>query len=211
MGQCVIFCAGGFTGLLKPLETGDYVIAADGGYAHVQALGIKPDCLLGDFDSLGYVPDKALVYPVKKDDTDAMLAVRRGLELGYREFVLYGTLDGPRLDHTLANVQLLHFLASRGAVGYLVGNTAAATVIENGCARFAAHARGYFSVFALGAVAAGVSITGAEYPLENGALSPDFPLGASNRFTGAPVCVTVKDGTLLLIWDRENGLCEVIK
>lgn len=209
MGKCVIFCAGGFTGLLEPIGGQDYVIAADGGYTHVQALGVKPDCLLGDFDSLGHVPDQALVYPTKKDDTDAMLAVRRGLELGYREFVLYGTLDGPRLDHTVANVQLLHFLASRGATGYLVGNTAAATVIRNKTARFCAGATGYFSVFCLGAEAKGVTLEGAEYTLENGTLVPDFPLGASNRFVGAQAVVRVEEGALLLIWDRKNGLCEV--
>lgn len=209
MGKCVIFCAGEFSGLIQPIAGDDYVIAADGGYAHVKALGLQPNCLLGDFDSLGYVPDSALVYPVKKDDTDAMLAVRRGLELGYREFLLYGTLDGPRLDHTVANLQLLHFLASRGATGWLIGNTAAATAVQNGTARFSAGAEGYFSAFCLGAAARGVTLEGAEYTLEDGTLTPDFPLGASNRFTGKPVRLQVKDGTVLLIWDRSNGLCEV--
>ena len=209
MGKCVIFCAGGFAGLIQPIGEADYVIAADGGYIHTQALNITPNCLLGDFDSLGYVPDQALVYPTKKDDTDAMLAVRRGLELGYQEFVLYGTLDGPRLDHTIANVQLLHFLAERGAVGYLVGNTAAATVIQNKTATFPEEATGYFSVFCLGEVAEGVSITGAEYNLENSRLSPAFPLGASNHFTGEAAQISVQNGALLLTWDKANGLCAI--
>ena len=209
MGKCVIFCAGEFSGLIQPIAGDDYIIAADGGYAHVKALGITPHCLLGDFDSLGYVPEGSLVYPVKKDDTDAMLAVRRGLELGYREFLLYGTLDGPRLDHTVANLQLLHFLASRGAVGWLVGNTAAATAVENGTATFPGDAAGYFSVFCLGNTARGVTLEGAEYTLNEGVLTPDFPLGASNRFVGKPVRLQVTDGTVLLIWDRSNGLCEV--
>ena len=208
MGKCVIFCAGEFTGLLQPIAGDDYVIAADGGYAHVKALGLTPHCLLGDFDSLGYVPDDALVYPVKKDDTDAMLAVRRGLELGYTQFLLYGTLDGPRLDHTIANLQLLHFLAERGATGWLIGNTAVATAIKNSSACFPAGAEGYFSVFCLGKAARGVTITGAEYSLDNGTMTPDFPLGASNRFTGAPTRISVADGTVLLLWDRKNGLCE---
>ena len=209
MAKCVIFCAGGFAGLIQPIGEEDYVIAADGGYIHTQALNITPNCLLGDFDSLGYVPDQALVYPTKKDDTDAMLAVRRGLELGYQEFVLYGTLDGPRLDHTIANVQLLHFLAEQGAVGYLVGNTAAATVIQNKTACFPKEATGYFSVFCLGASAEGVSIRGAEYNLENSQLSPAFPLGASNRFVGEPAQIKVQNGTLLLTWDKSNGLCAI--
>ena len=209
MGKCIIFCAGGFHSLAAPIEKDDYIIAADGGYSHVQALGLTPDCLLGDFDSLGYTPDAALVYPTKKDDTDAMLAVRRGLELGYKDFLLYGTLDGPRLDHTVANIQLLHFLATHGATGFLIGNTACATVMQNGTARFEAAACGYFSLFCLGAKAEGITITGAEYPLEKAGLTPDFPLGVSNRFMGTPVTVSVETGAVLLIWERQNGLCEV--
>lgn len=208
MGKCVIFCAGGFDGLLAPIETEDYIIAADGGYAHANALGITPNCLMGDFDSLGYTPREALVYPVKKDDTDAMLAVRRGLELGYREFVLYGALDGPRLDHTVANLQLLSFLASHNARGWLVGNTSVATLIQDSALRFRADAKGYFSLFAMGGEAR-LSVTGAEYPLSGGFLTPDFPLGVSNRFIGEGVEITAHAGRLLVIWERRNGFCEV--
>ena len=95
MGRCVIFCAGGFQQLALPIEQDDYVLAADGGLVHLQKLGLAPDGIIGDFDSLGYVPQNAQVFPVEKDDTDAMLAVRKGLQLGYREFILYGALDGP--------------------------------------------------------------------------------------------------------------------
>ena len=84
MGKCIIFCAAGFDGLIEPLGAEDFVIAADGGLAHVKKLGITPDRILGDFDSLGFTPEGANVFPVEKDDTDAMLAVRRGLELGYK-------------------------------------------------------------------------------------------------------------------------------
>ena len=94
MKTCHIFCAAGFDGLLEPISQGDFVIAADGGLRHTQALGLSPDVVLGDFDSLGYVPEGANVFPVEKDDTDAMLAVRRGLEAGCRRFLLYGSVDG---------------------------------------------------------------------------------------------------------------------
>ena len=111
MKTCIIFCAGGFTQLAEPIREDDFLMAADGGYAHLEKLGLTPDGVLGDFDSLGYVPRDAKVFPVEKDDTDAMLAVRQGLELGYQRFVIYGGLDGPRLDHTVANFQTLQFLA----------------------------------------------------------------------------------------------------
>ena len=80
MGSCIIFCAGGFLQPAEPIRSDDLVIAADGGYLHTETLGLKPHIILGDFDSLGYVPADSAVYPVEKDDTDSMLAVRCGLE-----------------------------------------------------------------------------------------------------------------------------------
>ena len=70
MKTCVIFCAGGFDRLAEPIGSEDLVIAADGGLIHTQALGLTPHVILGDFDSLGYIPQGAQVFPVKKDDTD---------------------------------------------------------------------------------------------------------------------------------------------
>ena len=211
MGKCIIFCAAGFDALAEPLAEDDFVIAADGGLEHVKKLGITPDVVLGDFDSLGFTPEGANVFPVEKDDTDAMLAVRRGLELGYRDFVLYGSLDGPRLDHTVANFQTLQFLADRDAVGYLAGCAALVTVVKDGCIRFPAGKQGTVSVFCLGADAEGVSLKGLYYPLEKGTLTAGFPLGVSNHFTGEEAVISVKKGSLLVIWARENGFPERIK
>ena len=205
MKRCVIFCAADFDGLLEPLDESDFIIAADGGLNHTKQLGIVPDAILGDFDSLGYVPVGANVYPVEKDDTDAMLAVRLGLKQGCREFLLYGSLDGPRLDHTVANFQTLQYLADRDAQGYLVGTDTLVTVIKNGTLRFPAGCAGTVSVFCHGSDARGVTLTGLYYPLENGTLTPGFPLGVSNHFTGEEACITVKDGSLLILWDRKAG------
>ena len=205
MGKCIIFCAAGFEDLVQPIEKEDFVIAADGGLVHTKALGILPNEILGDFDSLGHVPEGANVFPVEKDDTDAMLAVRRGLSLGYREFVLYGSLDGPRLDHTVANFQTLQYLADHGAVGYLAGTGYLVTVVKNGSISFPASAEGTISVFCMGRDAEGVTLKGLYYPLGNGTLSAGFPLGVSNHFTGIPSEITVKNGSLLVLWDRQNG------
>ena len=205
MKKCIIFCAGGFDRLAEPVREMDYILAADGGVAHLQRLGLTPDGILGDFDSLGYVPQGAQVFPVEKDDTDSMLAVRKGLELGYRRFLLYGALDGPRPDHTVANLQTLLFLAERGATGYLAGLTHRATAVRNGTLHFPETARGTVSVFCMGADATGVTLKGLKYPLENGCLRSSFPLGVSNAFTGAPAQITVTDGTLLVIWEAAGG------
>lgn len=211
MGKCLIFCAADFDSLLEPVGEQDFILAADGGLCHVEKLGLVPNGILGDFDSLGYVPRGSTVFPVEKDDTDAMLAVRKGLELGYRDFILYGSLDGPRLDHTVANFQTLQFLADHGAVGWLVGKDYLVTVIKNGVLSFPAEATGILSVFCMGRDAEGVTIEGLQYPLRDGTLKAGFPLGVSNHFTGQAAKISVTDGSLLVLFDRCNGLPHVEK
>ena len=158
MGTCFIFCAAAFDRLEEPVCPGDCLLAADGGLRHLEKLGLEPDEILGDFDSLGYVPEKSTVFPVEKDDTDAMLAVRRGLDLGYRRFLIYGGLDGPRLDHTVANFQVLQYLSDHGACGYLVGRSDLVTVIRKEKLIFPEQAEGIVSVFCSGPQARGVNI-----------------------------------------------------
>ena len=205
MNTCVIFCAADFHGLVTPIREDDYVIAADGGLTHTKALNLTPHCILGDFDSQGYIPQDSSVFPVEKDDTDAMLAVRRGLELGFRQFYLYGSLDGPRLDHTVANFQTLQFLCDHGAYGYLIGKDYMVTAVKNGTLHFPARCSGIFSVFCMGRDARGVTIQGGKYDAENVTLSAGFPLGVSNHFIGNDVTVSVEDGSLLVLWDTGNG------
>ena len=206
MGKCIIFCAAGFDGLVAPLAEDDFVIAADGGLEHTKKLGITPNEILGDFDSLGFTPEGANVFPVEKDDTDAMLAAKKGLELGFSEFYFYGSLDGPRLDHTVANFQTLQYLADHGAVGYLIGNDYMVTVVKDGSVTFPAGRTGTVSVFCLGADAEGVSIKGLYYELEKGKLTAGFPLGVSNHFTEKEAVISVEQGSLLILWDRQNGM-----
>lgn len=205
MDTCIIFCAAEFDALAQPIEQGDFLLAADGGLRHLEKLGLTPGGVLGDFDSLGYVPENARVFPVEKDDTDAMLAARKGLELGYRDFLIYGGLDGPRLDHTIANFQTLQFLCDHGAFGYLVGADYIVTVVKDGTLSFPAGSEGTVSVFCMGPDAEGVTLEGLYYPLKEGTLTHGFPLGVSNHFTGREARITVQNGSLLVLWDRKNG------
>lgn len=204
MKKCAIFCAGGFAGRLP--DGADALIAADGGLIHTAALGLQPDVILGDFDSLGYVPTGSEVFPVEKDDTDSMLAIKRGFAMGCDTFYIYGSLDGDRLEHTMANFQALQYISQRGGRGFLIGCRQIVTAITADEIRFPATFRGYLSVFCMGADARDVCIRGAQYALEDGTLTSGFPLGVSNRFQDEEVTVSVADGTLLLIWDRENGI-----
>ena len=211
MATCVIFCAAEFDALARPVEAGDYLLAADGGLAHFEKLGLRPNGIIGDFDSLGYVPTGAEVFPVEKDDTDAMLAARKGLELGFRDFIFYGSMDGPRLDHTIANFQTLQFLADNGAAGYLVGKDYIVTVIREETISFPAGAAGILSLFCLGPDAEDITIRGLHYPLEKGKLTSGFPLGVSNHFTGKEASITVEKGSVLAMWDRGNGFAQRCK
>lgn len=205
MKKCVIFGAADFDALASDVENTDLLIAADGGLVHLNRLGLAPHIILGDFDSLGYTPTGAMVFPVEKDDTDTMLALRCGLKRGYGEFHIYGGMDGKRLDHTVANFQALAFLRCHGAHGYLIGQHHIATVIQNETIRFPKAQEGLLSVFCLGADATGVHIQGLQYPLSNGTLTAALPLGVSNHFIGETPQIAVENGTLLLIWDRKIG------
>ena len=195
---CYIICALPQNHSFSP-KPGDLVIAADGGYAHLG--GIKPDLVVGDFDSLGYVPadEQVVRHPAEKDDTDTMLAAKIGIERGYRAFVLLGGVGG-RLDHTLANIQTLAFLREHGARAALIGEDETITLLHNESLRFRAELSGTVSVFSYGAVAYGVYERGLAYALTNATLTDSNPLGVSNAFTGAPAEVSVRAGRLLVLY-----------
>ena len=197
---CYIFGAGSFFGIHSKPRKEDYVIAADGGWLACLKAGVTPNLLLGDFDSLRDVPEfpNMVRLPVEKDDTDMMAAVKKGLEMGEREFHIYGGLGGDRTDHTMANFQMLCYLTRFGAQGWLYGKEEQFTAIRDGEIQFPAQKDGILSVFCMGEDAQGVSIRGAYYPLEDGTLHWDVALGVSNHFKGEPVTVSVRKGCLLL-------------
>lgn len=182
---------------------GDLVVAADGGQAPLSQMGVLPDVVVGDFDSLSAPPRGALVVrlPREKDDTDMMAAVRLGIERGCVDFRIYGG-SGGRIDHTLANLQTLNFLSRQGLRGVLVERMYALCSLTNGEMRFCAESRGMLSVFAQCGEARGVDLEGLKYPLKGATLRDDYPMGVSNEFLGLPACVRVREGTLLLTWEH---------
>ena len=197
---CYVIGAGDDCGAgISPGE-GDLVIAADGGLRTLQGQGLHADLILGDFDSLGFVPEgeQVRLFPVVKDETDLMLACREGLARGYRVFRLYGGLGGARLSHTVANLQLLRWLADQGAEGTLYGRGYEVTLLRERTMRFPAAQAGYLSLFAAGDRAV-VTVRGAAYELENGVLTGAYPLGVSNAFCGREAEVTAHEGDLLVV------------
>lgn len=178
----------------------DFIIAADAGYDHLDRAGRTPDLIMGDFDSLSYIPqgENVIMVPSEKNDTDTMLAVKKALSLGYGGIIIYGGTGG-RFDHTVANLQTLYYIAENGGQGYLIGNDCVCTVIKNGGLTLPPRPEGYISVFAQSGQARGVRLKGLKYPLVNATLTCDFPLGVSNEFIGHPVEISVDDGTLLVV------------
>lgn len=203
---CFVVGAGDMaSGLRLSPSPADLLIAADGGLPAVEAMGLVPQLVIGDFDSLGHAPGcpNTVTLPCEKDVTDMHAAIDLGLERGYTRFALYGGTGG-RLAHTLANLQLLDYLARKGCRGFLVGGGTVATAVHNGALDFPAHMSGYLSLFCNSGTARGVTLRGLKYGLSDAVLTGSFPLGVSNEFTGVSAHVRVADGALLALWQGED-------
>lgn len=194
MGKAVI--VGGGDRCRIDVPEGSLVIAADRGLRYCTEQGIVPDMVIGDFDSLGYVPDgdNVVVVPCEKDDTDTMLAVKKAVSVGCDELIIYGGMGG-RLSHTIANIQTLVYARSQGADAVLAGDDCTVRLCSEGTY---VH-EGYFSLFALSDTA-DVEITGARYS-GRFTLERTFPLGVSNRADGA-FGIKVICGDVLMIMDK---------
>lgn len=185
-------------------------IAADGGYEQMKSRGLSPDVLLGDFDSLDCgtkLPEGAEVikYPIEKDDTDTLLAVKEAIKRGCDEITLYGALGGERFDHSIATLQTLTYAAARGVKITAVGESGEkpfyVTAIKDGKIEFPPETEGTLSVMCADGYCQGVTVENAKYCVENAIMTPSFPIGVSNSFIkGRRASVSVKKGTLWVFY-----------
>lgn len=192
---------------------GDLVIAADAGMRYVSDYRLVADLAVGDFDSLGYYPEtiERICHPVEKDDTDLMLAVKIGLERGYRDFCILGAMGG-RPDHAFAVYQTLAYLDEHRAVGYLYGDGMAVTLMHPGKLTLRAANERLLSVFAYGSDAKEVTLEGVQYPLDHAMLTASFPLGVSNVITEPIATVRLGEGRLLIFWsEKPDCLIETMR
>ena len=209
-GKCIVIGAGDLTVGEIPVDEGDLVIAADGGLSYCGILGVEPDLIVGDFDSVSEqeakavenlelrIPERIIRFPREKDDTDMLASLKEGLSRGYRDFRIYAATGG-RLDHTLANIQCLMYLKNHNAVGYLMDSTGMALVVANEAIRFQKSLEGYLSLFSLERDTRGVTIRNMKYTLENAVITNDFPIGISNEFIGEEAEIIVENGALVCI------------
>lgn len=176
----------------------DAVIAVDGGFASLKVAGCAPDLALGDFDSLGYVPEGIPVkaFPPEKDASDMELALEEAVARGADAVEVYGAL-GRRLDHTLANLQLLASFAERGLTVRAVGDDSRITfLVGPGELRVEGRPGAVVSVFSLTDASTGVVEEGLKYALDRVVLTNRTSWGLSNELTEAPARIAVERGTL---------------
>ena len=205
MRRCVI--VGGapmerYADLREALRVDDFFIFCDGGLRHAEALGVRPDLIVGDFDSHP-VPETAIetiVLPREKDDTDTVFAAREAVRRGFEDFLLLGCV-GARLDHSLGNIALLLGLHQLGKRALLLDDYGEMEIVGNA---EIAEDFPYFSLLAVDGAAAGVSIENAKYPLSNAVISPDYAYAVSNEPLPGGARVHVGQGRLLLLRIRRE-------
>ena len=201
--NCLIISGGEYAPFAKP-EEGCFVIACDRGYEHARRAGIRPDLVVGDFDSCALEPEDGVPLrrlPTEKDDTDTMSALRLALDMGLRDFTLVCALGG-RLDHLLANLQTLAFAAAHGCTARIESPDTEILALRGGSLRLPRREGWSLSVFAMDGPCRGLSIRGAKYPLEDAELRPDLPLGVSNEWLAEEAEISVREGTILIIESR---------
>lgn len=188
----------------KP-EENDICIAADSGYSNAQKLGVHPQILVGDFDSLSNdkrnsVPEgtKIITVPAEKDFTDTQLAVKTAIESGAGNIVIIGGLDG-RLDHTLSNLAILESLYESNIRAIITNGANRIRYIKSSSDLIARSRFKYLSVIACDDKVKGVSVEGCKYPLKNATLSNKFQYAISNEILKNCALVSVKKGGIYIV------------
>ena len=202
---CYIVGAGENYGLDFTPSTDDFVIAADAGIRYLEECDITANLVIGDFDSLNDMPahPNTMALSAEKVDTDMLAAVREGIKAGYSDFHIYCGMGG-RVDHTIANLQVLAYLSEKGMRGFLFGKDSIITAITNQKITFGKIPSGYISVFSFTEKSEGVYLDGLKYELDNAVLTNTFPLGVSNEFIGKESSISVRSGTLLIVFPKET-------
>ena len=204
------------------LREDDFYIFCDSGLKHQETLGVRPDLIVGDFDSwekpilhpdAGTKPagtpakesladvtssTETIVLPCEKDDTDTVYAVKEALRRGFGAFLLLGVV-GARLDHTLGNVSILLMLDSLNKPAKIIDDYSEMQIISKSPA-FIEDSYAYFSLLNISGTAKGVTIQNAKYPLAHNEITCEYQYGISNEVRpGQTAKVTVEEGRLLLI------------
>ncbi len=202
---------------MPKIHENDLLIAADGGYAYCLQAGLSPNIYIGDQDSSPSAEDVAascttIKLSTEKDDTDAIAALRVGVESGYRRFALYRALGGD-IAHSIGALQCLTWLAERGCTGAILHGRQVVTLLtravctepdENILTRLhrcdlTSHR---CSLFSFGDRVATVTLQGFRWNLERAELTSSYPVGISNVIEAPDWKIDVTAGSVLAIFER---------
>ena len=208
----IIVCSGSimdYANVGKYFEKADLIICADGGASHLGKLGILPDILVGDFDSIGERDFDSLLdagvevirFPAEKDATDTQLAVQLAMDRGCDAVILLGA-TGTRLDHTMANVFLLKMLLEAGIKGIIADEHNEIQMINKSISLIR-EKDVKISLVPVDGKVTGVTTEGLYYPLNDATLEFGTTRGISNEFAEDTASVVIKDGLLLVIKSRD--------
>jgi thiamine pyrophosphokinase len=190
----------------------DIVLAADGGARFLLDIGVQPEVVVGDFDSLDTAAMSRLEsegvrfvrHPVRKDFTDGELAVDEALRLGAAEVVLAGGLGA--LDHTLGHLAILRRLAARDVPARMVAPHLSVAVFRAPASvKLAAAAGVRVSLIPLGEDAT-VTLAGLDYPLAREVLPADACLGVGNHVAeGGGAGIILHAGVVAMLVEADDA------
>lgn len=202
MSKCYIIAGGEFDGFYDKIKEDDLVIAADKGYEYVKNEGLKADFIVGDFDSTSLPDDENVIKlsPIK-DDTDTKSAMKIAQEKGYEEIIIYGGLGG-RESHTISNIRNALEFKKMGIDVRLKAKNKELIIIEDELSQNFDDDY-YVSIFALSEVSKGLTIKGLYYELDNYDMELSDSLGVSNETCGRDFSIKIKDGYLLIIFEKK--------
>ena len=216
MKRCVIITGGtldlDFAGNFLKNHSFEKVIAVDAGLKQAEALGVTPDLIVGDFDTVD--PEvlarfRAMehmmwdVHQPEKDETDTELAVTTAVRAGCRELVILGALGG-RFDHALGNVHLLYYGAKLGAEASILDSRNRITVLTEGRTFRREELWGkYVSFLPLTMEVKGITLRGFKYPLTKKEISIGPCLCISNELAAEEASITFDQGVLICVESRD--------
>jgi len=196
----------------RHVPTDALIIAADGGADYCRKLGLVPDVIIGDMDSIDRDPAAAdfgremeiIRHPTRKDATDLELAVRLAVARGARSIILLGALGG-RWDMSIGALFLLAMPdLARVPVKLVDGCQEIVLLTGKGTAVFEGEPGDTLSLIPAGGEAAGVTLAGLEYPLKNATLPAGTSRGISNVLVDPKATVSLEGGTLICILIRKR-------
>ena len=187
-------------------NTYELIIAVDGGANHLYRLGIMPNYILGDLDSIEddireYYEASDVVFkkfPTKKDETDAELEVWLVEEVGLLGIDIYAAVVG-RIDHELANIQLLYYILDRGMYPRIISEHEEIYILKNDEMTLKGNIGDIVSILPIRGDARGITLVNMEYSVEELDLKYSVTRGISNVMVAQDAYINVRDGCLLVI------------